>query len=68
MSAPNTMTPVDALGKACCATPFVTVENGATSALTRMCLADGCMAWRWNIDELSGNPPTEGYCGLAGRP
>jgi hypothetical protein len=41
------------------------------------CIGSACMAWRWkkrfgpdpdkpeNITEL---PPTEGYCGLAGRP
>jgi hypothetical protein len=42
-----------------------------------LCQGSMCMAWRWkkrfgpdpdkpeNITEL---PPTEGYCGLAGRP
>ena len=41
------------------------------------CLASKCMAWRWmlNVGENPENPaeamslpPTEGYCGLAGRP
>ena len=27
------------------------------------CLADECMAWRWNYTEIKN----EGYCGLAGK-
>ena len=41
------------------------------------CLGSACMAWRWlprygenpnNSAEGMSLPPTEGYCGLAGRP
>jgi hypothetical protein len=40
------------------------------------CLASACMAWRWNEttysgrygDTPTGEAPTEGHCGLAGRP
>ena len=37
-----------------------------------MCLASGCMAWRWELpdSELVGerSPLSRGHCGLAGKP
>ena len=40
-------------------------------ALTTVCIASDCMAWRW--DEFINITPEadvirEGYCGLAGKP
>ncbi len=37
-----------------------------------LCLASGCMAWRWDIahawDEKERRQEPRGYCGLAGQP
>lgn len=37
-----------------------------------LCLASGCMAWRWDIshawDEEERRQEPRGYCGLAGQP
>jgi hypothetical protein len=49
-----------------------------------VCLGSACMAWRWNkilhpvaapgsntihyLTDAADGPPTEGYCGLAGKP
>lgn len=30
------------------------------------CVGSACMAWRWNY--IVTEEPTEGYCGLAGKP
>lgn len=51
--------------------PHDHMEKQAVSGC--MCIADGCMAWRWNIEEraevggyASVSPSaTHGYCGLA---
>jgi hypothetical protein len=32
-----------------------------------LCIASGCMMWRWLPDMADGELP-EGYCGLAGKP
>jgi len=36
------------------------------------CIASDCMMWRWNRDIMAGGSgraePTQGYCGLAGKP
>lgn len=45
-------------------------EDGA--ARGSLCLAAGCMAWRWDIghswDGEEHRQEPRGYCGLAGRP
>jgi len=37
-----------------------------------VCIASDCMMWRWNRDIMVGGSgraePTQGYCGLAGKP
>lgn len=53
-------------------------ENGGMLVLnqpqdTLKCVASDCMMWRldWaqrGIDYASGEIPTKGYCGLAGKP
>lgn len=43
-----------------------------SAARGSLCLAGGCMAWRWDIghawDDTEKRKEPRGYCGLAGQP
>ncbi len=46
--------------------PEIPVDQIPPSA---RCIADECMAWRWDMDPDSDDTNGEvGYCGLAGKP
>lgn len=34
-------------------------------SLSKQCLADKCMGWRWAADIIGSEAPHRGYCGLA---
>lgn len=58
--------------------PFTRVGERASGAAENRpdgsynCITSGCMAWRWDVDHMSGPDErngrrfTHGYCGLAG--
>lgn len=54
----------EARGKWC---PFVRVSTGSTMVLTnriasdRKCLASSCMAWKWEVPDVTG------FCGLINK-
>lgn len=61
----NRVTPLQAQAKACCGSGLRPAENGC-------CVADACMAWRWEKPSsftaaMQQEPPTHGYCGRAER-
>jgi hypothetical protein len=69
------MTEDEAKTKICCGPPQVAAQM--MRARPAYCAGSACMAWRWlpkcgenpnNPAEAMSLPPTEGYCGLAGRP
>lgn len=52
-----------------------TYMGPANAQLSTVCLADHCMAWRWEREPYANAQPGEtgsaagsGYCGNAGRP
>lgn len=60
--------------KGCGVTPMpVKDDNGYYERPQRLCIASGCMAWKWAIDESAPNPPTKvptmlGSVSLPGAP
>ena len=71
------MTEQDAKDKTC-PISLIPVSGGDDSPAfisPNSCIGSACMAWRWEREELeSGTPgytrrsPTDGFCGLAGKP
>ncbi|MDE2235017.1 MAG: hypothetical protein KGL13_04030 [Gammaproteobacteria bacterium] len=47
-------------------------DSEDSAARGSLCLAGGCMAWRWDIghawDDTERRKEPRGYCGLAGQP
>jgi len=49
-------------------TIYSEVSSMAIATSPMMCIASGCMAWRWVDRAGSGATVRYGYCGKAGRP
>lgn len=51
----------------CCGPDSCGKANSIASNDT-YCVGSLCMAWRWLAPVAPATEPTEGYCGLAGKP